>query len=153
MTFLIVSQILYLLSFKMSGLGKNRLADFYVDPTYVNVNHGSYGYVPRVVMEEKRRLIERCEFNTEKWFRWDAEGLVEDARAYIATRINCKPQNVFFIQNATDGINSILKSFTWKEDDTILIPNTAYACVRKTVVRLKDMYNINILDVSLPIYS
>jgi selenocysteine lyase/cysteine desulfurase len=137
----------------MAELGKQRLADFYVDPSYINVNHGSYGYVPRVVMEEKRKLMERCEFNTEKWFRWDVEGLVEEARTYIAYRINCSPQNVFLVQNATDGINSILKSFNWKEDDTVLIPNTAYACVRKTVVSLKDRYNINILDVFIVLFS
>jgi hypothetical protein len=35
----------------MAEFGKKRLADFYVDPNYINVNHGSYGYVPRVVME------------------------------------------------------------------------------------------------------
>jgi hypothetical protein len=44
----------------MAELGKKRLADFYMDPAYINVNHGSYGYMPRIVMEEKRKLIERC---------------------------------------------------------------------------------------------
>jgi hypothetical protein len=35
----------------MSQFGKSRLADFYVDPTYINLNHASYGYVPKVVLE------------------------------------------------------------------------------------------------------
>lgn len=31
----------------------------------------------------------------------------------------------------------------------ILIPNTAYGCVRKTVTTLKDRYNVTVLDVNM----
>jgi len=48
----------------MSQFGKKRLVDFYVDPTYININHASYGYCPKVVMQHKRQLEEQCEFNT-----------------------------------------------------------------------------------------
>lgn len=136
----------------MSQFGKKRLSDFYVDPTYINVNHASYGYVPRVVMEEKKRLMEICQFNTEKWFRVDVEVMINETRTYVASRINCKPDNVFFVENATDGINTVLKSFNWTQNDIILIPNTAYSCVRKTVNSLKQRYNITVLDVILLSY-
>lgn len=58
-------------------------------------------------------------------------------RAYVAGKINCPTKNVYLIQNATDGINCLLKSMLWKSGDAILIPNTAYPCVRKTVDVLK----------------
>jgi hypothetical protein len=35
--------------------GKNLLTDFYIDPTYININHGSYGYSPKVVYAAKRK--------------------------------------------------------------------------------------------------
>lgn len=38
---------------KAEQFGKQRLADFLSDPSYVNVNHGSYGYVPRSVLAAK----------------------------------------------------------------------------------------------------
>ena len=76
--------------------------------------------------------------------------MITSARTYIAARIKCKPDNLFFVQNATDGINCILKSFNWHEGDVVLIPNTAYSCVRKTVNTLRDRYNITILDVKIP---
>ena len=31
------------------------MGDFYIDPTYINLNHGSYGYVPKSVMAVKRK--------------------------------------------------------------------------------------------------
>jgi len=48
----------------MDSFGKQRLADFEVDPAYINVNHGSYGYTPKVVLEEQRKYSKQCEFNT-----------------------------------------------------------------------------------------
>ncbi len=70
--------------------------------------------------------------------------MLNDLKMYIAKRINCKPENLFFIENATDGINSILKSFTWNKGDVILIPNTAYMSVKKLLISLKDRYNITV---------
>ena len=37
----------------MDIFGKQRLADFYLDPTYININHGSFGSCPKVVMDVK----------------------------------------------------------------------------------------------------
>lgn len=38
-----------------NSFGHQRLADFYLDPGYVNVNHGSYGSCPRKVVAAKRK--------------------------------------------------------------------------------------------------
>jgi selenocysteine lyase/cysteine desulfurase len=59
--------------------------------------------------------------------------LLNKSREYLAKRINCKVQNLFLVQNATDAFNCLAKSMVWKAGETIAIPNTAYACVRKTV--------------------
>lgn len=56
----------------MDAFGKKRLQDFYVDPTYINVNHGSYGLAPKTVIDYQHSLQKQCEFNTELWFRKDA---------------------------------------------------------------------------------
>ena len=40
----------------MDTFGKKRLIDFYLDPEYININHGSYGSCPRIVMDAKRKL-------------------------------------------------------------------------------------------------
>jgi hypothetical protein len=42
-----------------SQFGKKRLDDFYVDKTYTNLNHGSYGYTPKIVYQYKRQLEEK----------------------------------------------------------------------------------------------
>ena len=46
------------------------------------------------------------------------------------------------VQNATDAFNGLMKSLTWKEGDIILLPNIAYASIRKTCEWLRDKYKI-----------
>jgi hypothetical protein len=41
----------------------------------------------------------------------------------------------------------LAKSLSWKAGDTIALPNTAYASIRKTVEWLRDRYAIKILNV------
>ena len=50
-----ISLLLNILS-NMDQFGKQRLQDFYIDPTYINVNHGSYGASPKTVMAHKREF-------------------------------------------------------------------------------------------------
>lgn len=70
-------------------------------------------------------------------------------RAFIANKINCPTKNVFIVQNATDGINCIAKSLKWTSDDAVLLPNIAYASIRKTITVIKERYGVTIVDVTL----
>lgn len=133
---------------KDSRFGKKRLADFYLDPDYVNVNHGSFGSCPRVVMEAKRKLEEQMDYNGEKWFRGDSEKLLLESRTFVANRVKCKPDNLFIVQNATDAINSLVKSLTWEKGDTIVLTNMTYSCVKKTIDWLCERYGVKILSVN-----
>jgi hypothetical protein len=56
----------------MDPFGRQRLTDFFQDPAYINVNHGSYGYTPKAVVAHQRQLYEQAEHNTERWMRIDA---------------------------------------------------------------------------------
>ena len=54
-------------------------------------------------------------------------------REKVASWVGCKPDNLFIVQNATDAFNCLMKSMEWEEDDVVLLPNTAYAAIKKTV--------------------
>ena len=68
-------------------------------------------------------------------------------RAFIAGKIHCPTKNVFIVQNATDGINCVAKSLKWTSDDVVLLPNIAYASIRKTITVIKERYGVTIADV------
>ena len=82
------------------------------------------------------------DFNTEKWFRHDAEEEITKMREYVAQLVNCPLKNLFLVQNATDAYNCLLKSMEWNEGDVIVLPNTAYAAIRKTTEWIRDRYGV-----------
>ena len=47
----------------MDKFGKQRLQDFDLDPTYINLNHGSFGATPKIVTEARRKLENQMEFS------------------------------------------------------------------------------------------
>lgn len=78
--------------------------------------------------------------------------LINEMRTFIAGQINCSPKNVFIVQNATDGFNCVAKSLKWSAGDVILLPNIAYASIRKTCNVISDRYGVTIADVKKNIY-
>ena len=128
--------------FLMDTFGKQRLTDFYLDPTSININHGSFGLCPKVVIDAKKKHEQRINFHLEKWFRHDAEEEITKMREYVAQLVNCPLKNLFLVQNATDAYNCLLKSMEWNEGDVIALPNTAYTAIRRTTEWIRDRYRV-----------
>lgn len=42
---------------------------FQFDPEYININHGSYGMLPKSILKAKKRYMKEMDWNPEKWFR------------------------------------------------------------------------------------
>lgn len=62
---------------------------------------------------------------------------INEMRGFIAQKVNSPTKNIFIVQNATDAINCIAKSLRWSPGDVVLLPNIAYASIRKTIVVLQ----------------
>lgn len=62
--------------------------------------------------------------------------------------MNAPLENVFLVENASDGFNGFMKSIIWKEGDVVAMPNTSYMMVKKTMEYLVNRYKIKILNVS-----
>jgi hypothetical protein len=69
-------------------------------------------------------------------------------RETVAKYVNAPKDNVFMVENASDGFNGFVKSMKWKEGDVIAMPNTSYAMVKRTIDYLVDKYKVKILSVS-----
>lgn len=54
-----------------------------MDPTYTNVNHGSYGSIPQSVKNAKLKYIEQMEWNIDDWMRNKVENLLKGVREKI----------------------------------------------------------------------
>lgn len=80
----------------------------------VNFNHGSFGAVPKCVMDELIRLLQEVESFPDLWFRDTMYKLEDRSRELVAELIHADKDDVVMVENASYAINSVLRSFPFQ---------------------------------------
>lgn len=100
-----------------------------LDESFTFLNHGSYGAVPRSIIEEQHRLHLHIESQPVCFFGREIESLLWDARYGLAAFLEADPEGLVFVPNATTGVNTVLSSLDLRPGDEILVTNHVYnAC-------------------------
>lgn len=118
---------------------------FLLDPDVVYLNHGGYGACPVAVFDEYQRWqreLERqpTDFLTRRlstWFREGGNGsgprLLDDARAWLATFVGARSEDLVFVPNATSGLNAVLRSLRIRPEEEILTTKHEYGAIERTL--------------------
>jgi selenocysteine lyase/cysteine desulfurase len=75
----------------------------------------------------------KAEFNPDRWFRIEVQIEMDNLRKKLSKYVNCDPDDLVILENASAGINSILKSLKFQSNETILYYNIAYGMVKLTL--------------------
>jgi len=97
------------------------------------LNHGSFGTTPRVVLAAAERWRRRMEANPDRFLRYVLPGALRAAAARLARFLHAKEQDVAFVENATSGVNAVLRSLEFRPGDEILATTHTYNAVRQTI--------------------
>jgi len=89
------------------------------------------------------------EANPDKWFRYDMYGEMDNVRAMLATYINASPADVVFVDNASHGVNAVLRSLNFASHEKILYLNSAYQMVKNTLTYVHEVRDEQLLMVNL----
>ncbi|MGI8485504.1 MAG: aminotransferase class V-fold PLP-dependent enzyme [Thermomicrobiales bacterium] len=109
------------------------LKRFYLlDPEVIFLNHGSFGACPIPVFEEYQAWQLQLERQPVLFVGRRQEGLLDAARARIATYLGVGPETLSFVVNATSGLNVIARSIELKPGDEILTTNLEYGALDMT---------------------
>ncbi|KAM6497476.1 Pyridoxal phosphate-dependent transferase [Amanita muscaria] len=119
--------------------GHDLLKHFAIDPDYINLNHGSYGSTPLVVLKAAQDLLLEIESNPDLFHRLTMSPRVISAREQIAKFIGAKTDEVVFTGNASMAMSTVLRNIEWEEDDSILITNTTYPSFHRTAQYLSNV--------------
>ncbi|PQE20532.1 hypothetical protein CJF30_00001846 [Rutstroemia sp. NJR-2017a BBW] len=144
--------------YQHSPFGKEMKAKhFLFAENWRNMNHGSFGTIPRAVRDKQRKYQEECENSPDLFIRYTFPRLLDESREAVAKLLNAPTDTVVFVPNATTGVNTVLRNLVWNEDgkDEVLYFSTIYGACGLTVDYVSEVNNGRMvgrkIDISYPI--
>ena len=135
--------------------GKQFRAKYFtnMDDEVFPVNHGSYGLTPTPVLEKYLDLIVKNASYTDKFMKYGIKDSYVESLKAVGKVLNCDYHNLAFVDNATSGVNTILRSYPLKKGDKLVIQSTVYGACGNTVKFLHDRYGVEfiVVDLNYPI--
>jgi isopenicillin-N epimerase len=104
-----------------------------LDPKIIFLNHGSFGSCPRAVLKFQKKLRDRLEREPIQFLVRDLEALLDEARRELSAFVNAEPDNLVFVQNATSGVNTVLRSLKFSRGDELLVTDNEYNASRNAL--------------------
>jgi selenocysteine lyase/cysteine desulfurase len=133
-----------------NGYGHELLSkEFLLYDGLLNFNHGSFGTVPKVVMNRHVELLYEQESCPETWFRQTYFPYVNKSRKLVADLIHGCVEDVVLVENASTAVNAILRSFPFQSGDVVLVFSSAYRMVTETLL-FQEFYQ-NVQTILVPI--
>lgn len=128
-------------------------AHWQLDPEVVFLNHGAFGACPRVVLAEQTRLRNQLEAQPVRFLQREFEPLLDAARAELAAFLHCQPDDLVFIQNATAGVNAVVRSLALRPGDELLTTSHDYNACRNVLheAARRSGAKVVIADVPFPV--
>ena len=115
------------------AFGKPMRDHFLLDKDYLPLNHGSFGTYPKSIRDDLHKWQDLSEARPDTFIRYDYPKLLDSARDAMASFLDVPAHEVVFLQNATTGINTVLRSLIFQQGDVILHFSTLYGACGKTV--------------------
>lgn len=100
-----------------------------LDPDVHFLNHGSFGAVPKPVMDDCVEWLKYVEQQPVHFYQVQLGEHLEKARALLARYIKSPAKDIAFVPNATYAINMLARSLPLKQGDEVLTTDHEYgAC-------------------------
>jgi len=120
------------------------------DPDVIFLNHGSFGATPNLVMEEQNRIRAHLESDPVRFFEREAFDLMNEANDKLSDFLNADSDGMTFCQNATSGVNTVLRSLILNRGDEIIIPNHSYQACWNAIDFVASRWGAKVIVVDLP---
>ncbi len=122
-----------------------------LDPAITYLNHGSFGACPRVVLELQQSLRLEMEREPVTFLVRRLPPLLDASRETLAGLIGADPADLVFVQNATGGVNSVLRSLSFRPGDEILVTDQDYNACRNVVRYVAERGGAVVVEVKVPL--
>jgi len=122
-----------------------------LDPAVTYLNHGGYGVAPHCVMAAHAAWRARIERNPTRFMRRELEAAQRQAAARLAAYLGADGDDLVYVDNATAGVNAVLRSLDFAPGDEILITNLAYGAVAKAARFVAARTGARLVEATIPL--
>ncbi len=121
-----------------------------LDPEVAYLNHGSYGATPRPVLAEQQRLRDELEHEPIEFLSRTRQTRIDEARAALATFIGARTDDLAFVNNATTGVNAVLRSLRFEPGDELLVTDHEYNACRNALDFVAERAGATVVVAPIP---
>jgi isopenicillin-N epimerase len=121
-----------------------------LDPDVHFLNHGSYGAAPHHVLAAQSAWREEMEREPVAFMLDTLPPALAAARERLARFVGATPSRLAFVENATAGVNAVLRSVAWRPGERVVLANHAYRAVRHTARWIAGRYGVEVVEARIP---
>jgi isopenicillin-N epimerase len=132
--------------------GKKIIENWFISPDITYLNHGSFGAAARCVLEKASEIESYIESHTMGFFMEEFPYLLNESKQKISDFVNVPNDDLVFVENATTGVATVLRSLMYdlKAGDRILVTNHIYPAVDYTLDYLTQKAGVELVRVDIP---
>ncbi len=140
----------------MQTFGRHLRSHWHLDDEGTFLNHGSFGACPKDVLTEQSRWRLLMERQPDLFFRHTVSPRVMNNELRVAAErlgrfVGTSGERIAFVTNATEAVNTVLRSLRLNAGDEILVLDCVYNAVRLAAEDVCKAAGANVVKVSLPI--
>lgn len=126
-----------------------------LDPNITFLNHGSFGGCPRVVLAAQRAIQDEFEREPVRFLHRELEQRLDVARNALCEVVGSDPQDLVFVRNATEGVNTVLRSLQFAPGDELLTIDHEYNATQNAMrfVAERNGARVVVAHVPFPIHD
>jgi isopenicillin-N epimerase len=131
-------------------LGRAVRHEWPLDWGWLTVNHGSFGATPRVVLAAQQDWRRELDAQPTRFMHETLPAGLAAAAARLGEFVGADGKDIGFLDNATSGCNTVLRSLRLAPDDEVLVLSHGYGAVRNTVRFVTERAGARMTEAAIP---
>ncbi|MDX9690286.1 MAG: aminotransferase class V-fold PLP-dependent enzyme [Proteobacteria bacterium] len=128
---------------------------FFLEKGCAYLNQGGFGTCPKEVVETRCNILREIEHAPDMYYASSFQKgrqIWRDVAHQTAQRFGAEGKDVAIVQNATDGVNAVLRSLTFKPGDEILVTSYVYGALHMAAKRIVEPQGckVTLIPLSFP---
>ena len=121
-----------------------------LDPAVTYLNHGAFGATPRVIVERQAELRAELERGPVDFLWRTLDARLDAARAEVARLVRAPEETIAFVQNATSGVNAVVRSLEFAPGDELLTTDHDYNACRNVLTEVARRSGARLVVAAVP---